>query len=418
MSLNMTTFEAALKVHYTDDRVKNMVYSNNPLLALLPKMESFGGKNLPIPIQYGVPGSRSATFSNALAQKNAVFSGGINRSSKFEDFVLTRVKDYCLASIDNETLEASVGNPNAFMEAAVTEINSAIHSCTRSLATALYRDGSGTIGVAGPVVAAGGGAPATVTLATTDDIVNFEVGMRIKGIDAGGVIHSGDTITAVDRDAGIISLPSLGSIAAADSLFCEGDRNLKVSGLAAWVPDTAPVAGDSFFGVDRSADTTRLAGVRYDASTGGAGGGPVADITEALTKASARLAREGGRPTHCFMNHADYGRLLAFLNTKVEYAEVKAHEVGDISFSALRLHTPSGTVTVIPDHNCPTGRAYLLQMDTWKFYSLGGAPKILQTDGMRMLREASSDGVEVRVGYYGQLGCNAPGYSCVILNLP
>lgn len=414
MSLNMTTFEAALKVHYTDDRVKNMVYSNNPLLAVLPKMEAFGGKNLPIPIQYGVPGSRSATFSNALAQKNAVFSGGLNRSSKFEDFVLTRVKDYCLASIDNETLEASIGNPNAFMEAAVTEINSAIHSCTRSLATALYRDGSGTIGIVdggGPV----GPGPVVITLATTDDVVNFEVGMRIKGqVAGGGAVHAGDTITAVDRDAGTITLPTAGGILANDELFCEGDRNLKVSGLAAWIPDTAPVAGDSFFGVDRSADTTRLGGVRYDAGAAPA----AADIPEALTKASARLAREGGRPTHCFMNHADYGRLLTFLNTKVEYAEVKAHEVGDISFSALRLHTPSGTVTVIPDHNCPTGRAYLLQMDTWKFYSLGGAPKILQTDGMRMLREASSDGVEVRVGYYGQLGCNAPGYSCVILNLP
>lgn len=413
MSLNMTSFEAALKVHYTDDRVKNMVYKNNPLLAMLPKMESFGGKNLPIPIQYGVPGSRSASFADALAQKNAVFAGGINRSSRFEDFVLTRVKDYCLASIDNETLEASIGNPNAFMEAAVTEINSAIHSCTRSLATALYRDGTGTIGIMS-------GAPlvTTIQLATIDDIVNFEVGMTIVGtlVAGTGPAVGTATISAVDRDTGLITTAAAHGLTAVTSPFlsCQGDLSAKVSGLAAWVPDVAPAPLDNFFGVDRSVDTTRLGGVRYDASLAPA----AADMVEALTKASARLAREGGRPDVCFLNHSDYGRLLTFLNTKVEYAEVKAHEVGDISFSALRLHTPSGTVSVIPDHNCPTGKAYLLQMDTWKFYSLGGAPKILQTDGMRMLREASSDGVEVRVGYYGQLGCNAPGYSCVVLNLP
>ena len=407
MSLDMTTFDAALKVHYTDDRVKNIVYKNNPLLAMLPKMERFGGKNLPIPIQFGVPGSRSANFANALAQKNAAFSGGINRSSRFEDYVLTRVKDYCLASIDKETLEASVGNPNAFMEAAATEIDSAINSCTRSLATALYRDGTGTIGVAGAVAAAGGGAPASITLATTDDVVNFEVGMRIQGIDAGGVVHSGNVITAVDRDLGIITVPTLGSIAAADSLFCEGDRNAKISGLAAWVPGTAPVLGDSFFGVDRSVDTSRLAGVR--ATSAGAG-----NKVESLIKASARLAREGGRPTHCFMNHTDYGMLLEELDGKVRYCEVQSYERADISFAALQLHTPSGTVTVVPDHNCPPTVCYLLQMDTWKLYSLGGAPKILQTDGLRFLRESSSDGVEVRVGYYAQLGCNAPGYNCVI----
>ena len=75
MTLDMVSFEAALKEHYTDDRVKNLVYKNNPLLAVLPKMERFGGKNLPIPIQFGVPGSRSASFADALAQKGGASCG-------------------------------------------------------------------------------------------------------------------------------------------------------------------------------------------------------------------------------------------------------------------------------------------------------------------------------------------------------
>ena len=398
MTLDMTSFEAALKEHYTDDRVKNLVYKNNPLLAVLPKMERFGGKNLPIPIQFGVPGSRSASFADALAQK-----GGA--SSQFEDFVLTRVKDYCLASIDNETLEASIGNPNAFMEAAANEVDSAIHSCTRSLATALYRDGTGTIGVAG-----GATAGVTLDLATVDDIVNFEVGMTIVSTAASGALPVLGTavISAVDRDLGVMTTVAAHGMAPGEFIACQGDLSAKISGLGAWVPDAAPAPATPFFGVDRTADTSRLAGVRFAGA--GAPGNKVSD----LTKASARLAREGGRPTHCFMNHVDYGLLLDELNAKVEYAEVAASERGDISFSAMRLHTPSGTVTVIPDHNCPVGKAYLIQMDTWKLYSLGGAPKILQTDGMRFLRESSADGVEVRVGYYAQLGCNAPGYNCVI----
>ncbi len=47
-TLDMTSFAAALKVHYTPQRVENMVYRDNPLLAMLPKYEQFGGKNLPI----------------------------------------------------------------------------------------------------------------------------------------------------------------------------------------------------------------------------------------------------------------------------------------------------------------------------------------------------------------------------------
>ena len=53
----------------------------------------------------------------------------------------------------------------------------------------------------------------------------------------------------------------------------------------------------------------------------------------------------------------------------------------------------------------------MLQMDTWKLYSLGKAPKILDHDSLKMLRESSSDAVEVRVGYYAQLGCKCPGYN-------
>ena len=33
------------------------------------------------------------------------------------------------------------------------------------------------------------------------------------------------------------------------------------------IPSSAPTAGDSFFSVDRSADSTRLAGIRFDGSS-------------------------------------------------------------------------------------------------------------------------------------------------------
>ncbi len=406
MTLNMASFAAALKQHYTDDRVQNLVYQNNPLLAIVPKMESFGGKNLPIPIQYGVPGSRSASFLNAVNQKGTA-------SSAFKDFVLTRVQDYCLASIDNETMEASIGNPNAFMEAAANEIDSALLSCTRSLATALFRDGTGVIGT---IAAAPAPTATTFRLVNPEDIVNFEVGMTLTtstAADATTVVET-VVILSVDRDDGdVVTTAAAAPMVAGHLLACQGDlppalgaAGVKVSGLSAWVPDAAPGAA-AFFGVDRTADTSRLGGVRFDA-------GAIASKIEALTKASARLAREGGRPTHVFMNHIDYGLLLQELNLKVSYAEVEAYERGDISFSSCRVHTPSGTVLVTPDHNCPTGKAYMLQMDTWKLYSLGSAPKILQSDGMRMLRETNADAVEVRVGYYAQLGCRAPGHNCVI----
>jgi len=52
-----------------------------------------------------------------------------------------------------------------------------------------------------------------------------------------------------------------------------------------------------------------------------------------------------------------------------------------------------------------------VQLSTWRLYSLGKAVRVIDTDGLQMLRQASADGVEVRYGSYSNLGCRAPGYN-------
>lgn len=402
MALDLTSFDAALKVHYTNERVMDMVYKDNPLLALLSKYESFGGKNLPIPLIYGNPQGRSQNFSTAKANKT---------STQVTDFVLTRNKDYSLASIDNETLEASKGNANAFLEAATTEIDGAINSLTRSLAIALYRSGSGSIGR----MSNSSFATDQLTLSEPEDVTNFEVSQYIvlSATDGTGSVKAGRLqITAVDRDSGVLTVDqniSAGVATAAqnDYIFIEGDYNSKIKGLSAWIPETAPTAGDNFFSVDRSADATRLAGIRYD--------GSALPIEEALIGGIHRVARESGKPTHCFINYKRWDELVKSLGSKVNYIDdmVKIGEA-TVSFRGVMIHGPKGPVKVIPDQNCPNDVAFLLQLDTWKLYSLGKVPKMIDSDGLKMLRESNEDAVEVRVTYYAQLGCRAPGYNARI----
>jgi hypothetical protein len=396
-SLDMTSFAAGLKAYYTRDKVENMVYSKNPLLAIMPKMEKFYGKNLPIPVLFGNPQGRSATFATAQANKTA---------SKIKDFTLTRVKDYALASIDNETLEASQNDAGAFMEAATVEIDGAIQSATRSLATALYRDGSGVIGIINATVTG-----TTLTLATSSDIVNFEVGMQIQFSELGTsatLRDSGDVIevTAINRSAGSMTLAenlnTISGLTAGDSINVQGDIEGKVKGLEAWLPQS--VTSTAFFGLDRTTDSVRLAGVKYD--------GSAQPIEEALVDGLSLLEREGGAPGHCFTNFANLSNLKKAMGSKVQYVDVKGP--ANLSFKGIQIDGNKEPVTVIGDQNCPAARAYFLDMSVWKFYSLGMAPKILSSDGLKMLREGSADSLEIRVGYYGQLGCRAPGWNGVV----
>lgn len=398
-SLDMTSFEASLKTIYTNDKVMNMVYDNNPFLALLSKMENFGGKNLPIPLIYGNPQGRSQDFATAQSNKTA---------TKITDFVLTRNKDYALASIDNETLQASKGNANAFLEAATTEIDGAINSISRSLAISLYRNGSGSIGR----VSNSSFATTTLTLSQPEDVTNFEVGQVIvvSAADGGGAVKAGQlSIVGIDRDAGTLTTDvnlsaGIATIAQNDYIFIEGDYDSKIKGLSAWIPETAPTS-TPFFSVDRSVDASRLGGIRYD--------GSALPIEEALIGGIHRVAREGGKPSHCFMNYKRWDELVKSLGSKVNYIdEMVSTGEAKVSFRGVMIHGPKGPVKVIPDQNCPNDVAFLLQLDTWKLYSLGKVPQLIDSDGLKMLRETNADAVEVRVTYYAQLATRAPGFNC------
>ena len=383
----MTTFAAALKQHYTDEKIENMVYKDNPFLAMISKYEDFGGENLKLPVKYGIPMGRSATFADAVSNKTA---------SQLKAFLLTRKADYAIASIANETIEASKGNANAFIEAATFEIDGAIESATRSLAISLYGDGSGSIGVVG-ALATTTASNDTVTLATIQDITNFEVGMQLNF----GTATANKKIDSINRDTGVFILDAASGATTTEAIYVDGDKDNMLTGLGGWLPSTAPASTDSFFGVNRSSDSTRLGGIRFDGSS--------LPLEEGLIGAAARVAREGGKPDVCFVNYSNFADLEKALGSKVSYVDVKVNP--EIGFRGILIHGPRGPIKVVPDQNCPNGVAYMLQMDVWKLYSLGKAPKILDSDGLKFLRESTADAVEARIGYYAQLGCRAPGFN-------
>jgi len=312
----------------------------------------------------------------------------------------------------------------AFINGATVVIDGAIRALTNSLATQIFRDGSGTLGIVGT-----GSTTGQIKLSNPSDVVNFEVNMTLEAYTAGvlctGVTGSSSATTvyvvAVNRSTGVVSVSNLmgGTAGGAplsgwtatigSTLNVVGDRTASVGfalkGLGAWIPTTAPTPGDSFFSVDRSTDPTRLAGVRFDGSS--------ESIEEAVIDASLLVAREGGIPDVCIMNFASYAALEKSLGAKAQY--ISFDGPAKIMFPGILINGAAGQIKVFPDRSCPGKTAYLLQMDTWKLYSLGPAPHIAKyADGLEMLRVYNSDAAELRVVSYANLGCNAPGFNAVV----
>lgn len=412
---------AALKELYTgDDYMKDLVYKKNPMLALIPKDESpggFSGKYIPVPLVYGTPQGRSASFANAQGNQTA---------PALSSFFVYRTSNYQLVSITNELLEATKDNAGAFVDEAKLNMDTGFRNISNDLAHDLFNDGTGSRGAIGSITTG------IITLADPSTVVQFEVGMTLVSYSVAGTVFAQSTgaalgfVIAVNRSAGTVTVSATqgGSAGTPTNwstafpfLAVQGDVAfgtatnqqffLKVSGLGAWVPVTAPITGDNFWGVDRSVDVTRLAGVRFNATS--------ESIEEGLIDASSLVSREGGQPDMAFMNFASYAALEKSLGSKVQYVDVK-HDEADIAFAGIKVNAPYGPITVIPDRNCPSQTSYLMQMDTWKLRSLGKAPHILTygLEGLEGLRVGNADALEIRIGYYANLVCCAPGWNCVV----
>jgi hypothetical protein len=332
-------------------------------------------------LEYGNPMGRAHTFTNAQNQQTA--------TSLVSYFVYV-IQDYQLVTITNLLMEQTKTNAGAFVDAAKLQMDGGFRNITNNIAFELFGDGTATRGISAATstqagVTVGG---TVLPLTNAQNIVQFEVGQLLVASATSGGAPSTDTVlvTAVDRANGIVSGTASAATLSANwaigtgmafltvsgDLPTTGASNtgsfLALSGLAAWIPITTPATTDSFWGVNRSADPTRLAGLRYNAAS--------QTIEEGITNALAFTNREGGKPDLCIMDFASYAALVNALGAKVQYVQVNHDEV-EVAFEGITFQSAYGRVTILADRSCPPTTAYLLTMATWKLRSLGKVPHIL-----------------------------------------
>jgi hypothetical protein len=311
----------------------------------------------------------------------------------------------------------------AFVDEAKLHMDTGFRNITNDLAADLFGTGTGSRGQISSITLSGANTSVVIDLTNQADTTKFEVGMLMVASATDGSAPSSDTvlISQIDRIDGILT--GISSVSPSNTLSANWAANgflsvagdlpaggasgtgsfLKVSGLSAWVPSVAPVSGSSFWNVDRSPDQ-RLYGIFKDYSD--------RPIEEALIDLNAQMYLMGASSDYVFVNPISYASLEKSLGAKVQYVDVHHDEV-DISFEGIQISGQTGKLTVIADRNCPAQTAFMLQLDTWKVKSLGKAPHVLTygLEGLEGLRVGTADALEIRIGYYGNLCSNAPGWN-------
>lgn len=406
--LDITAFTPVLKTVFPNGKYpKEEVYKGSVLMGLLPKDENANGLGelIKVPLRYGDPQGRSATASNVLG------SATYQTASKHVAFQLVTKNDYCACRIDGDVIDRSKSDAGAFVRAAKTEIEAALRQLKRSAVHSLYHNGGGAIGRIDTTATV-----ASLVLILTDpaDAVWFEVGQTLEASSTDGTSGSrrvgSAQVSAVDRSAGTISTTGsnwstqITNLSTSDYLFPIGDFGIKFPGLDAWLPLTAPTS-TLFFGVDRTPDVTRLGGVRSSSAFTGV------PIEEALLAMVELVSRQGGMPETILMHTQDFANLQKSLGTRARYVQTPSFDEPKIGYKAIEVILGDMEVRIYADRDCPRGRVFVLQLDTWKLYSLGGIPKALDNDGLNTLRVVTADAVEFQGVYRAVLGCDAPGFN-------
>lgn len=432
---NAVTNVATLKELYSDDAwvMKDLVFNRNPGLALIDKDESeagLGGKYFPVPCLSDTGAGRSANFGNAQTYQSAPVT---------VEFNVTRVQNYSLATLTGDFLRASSQNIGSFMPGAELNVKAAFQSIGNDLAHDIYSDGSGTRGTFG--LGTGTIVNGVITLDSLSQVYQFAVNMALVSFSIAGLTPTQSTaaalgyVIAVDTSLGTVTVSATQGGAAGTPtnwstsfpyLAQVGDTNfisnglssanmLKIAGFAGWVPLTAPGGSDNWFGVNRSISPTKLAGLRFN--------GQNESIQDALIDAVNQLAANGneaGDPDFIFLNPVSYQTLVKQLTSQGVYQMIKAkiNEDVSISFKALVLPTSNGEIAILQDRNVQSATAWIITLKTWKLRTLGKCPQFLTYPGFYDqlgIPVPGSDAIQLQIGYYGNLTCNAPGSNAVVL---
>lgn len=402
---------AIMKTKYPDGRLPMAMFAKFPFLATIQKNEDFDGNDKVIALQTENPQGSSADFQTAL---------GSLAQGTYAKFTLTRVEHFGVARIKGQALKAAAKSTGALVDLWNRETDGINQTEGKNCEIYLHGNGSGTLGSisSGSTVAS-----TVVTLATTSDIVKFDLGMRLGAVSDATLsptVRSGFvTVTSIDRVAGTLTVTgsnwstSIVGLATGDYLVRYGDNASAgtggvITGVRQWIAGgTTP---GTLFGLSRNTDPVRLAGQSYDAT-----GVPLED---ALIEAESLRNYQGQMSKlTAWVNPRDLSTLKKTLGGKVQYTRVNADtSVAGVSFRAIEFEGDFDTIKIMSSPFVSRNVVELLAMDDFSLDSLGPAPQMLDFDGPNFLRVASDDAYEVRFGLYGNSACKIPSGSLIMTN--
>ena len=406
LGINTERLSANLKKTYAGLRIPSIGFKQDPFLSNIKIKTDCSGISESVPVIHADPQGRSATFADAQDIAKTSSHQGVQ-------FEIRPKRNYHVIRIDGMYVRQMRKDAGAFMTRVRSLIDGAIRQLGRDAAINMYRTGWG-----GVARASNPGANTTLAFVEPGAARLFEQGARIQGVQtlASGVLKASGAVAevvATNYSANTVALDVNANTIFAnnDYVVFRGDREnsltpaqRKLSGLEDWVLESAPGGSDNFNGVNRSG-SSRLWGNYYD--------GTNESIVNALINGVEVVTGNGGEPDVGYVSTAVFRDLTILFEGEYKpcSAGSKAMQEAGIGVRGIEVMVAGRYVKLYPSNVCQSDVVWLLDGASWSIKSWGPFMSILDDSGSVMMTVDDADGIEIRVGHYADMACDAPGHN-------
>src|SRR6478609_5141294 len=390
----LTSITNILKTWYTDAKFESLLFRNSPTISKFAK-NRIGGKEYGISMLYGRGGATSGDYTVAVANSASTAQNAemkIQPGKIFSVFNLTQ-----LAMLAGQ---AGNGTKANYIAPLVNLMFAATEGLRKTAAAAVFGSGYGELGVVGTSGILTTVVGSNTTNLTSDVVIKLDIGTVFSVTNSGVSLlpsatlrTSVNTVTAIGSAiAGTTTYPvtftatAIETWTATDWIELAGSRdgsnnpNLP-TGLGGWLPSYfnrtgaswTTYIGTSFYGVNRSVATDRLAGNYYLRNVAGS-----EKYIDAIMEGVRLVRRAGGVPDMIVVNDVSYKQILSEANAQTTYFQsinnsadkksgsqvTKGLQEVDFQFSTTWLKT------VVDDPYCPTNLVYILDSSVVEFAGL------------------------------------------------
>lgn len=407
MAHTVTSFDAFLKDNYDKAEIAKLVNEEHVALDMLDTGLRLTGRRWIVPFVDGNPQGVGSTVAAAQAGAQQAAPGA---NIQGDEWTIAYGDYSAHVEVADKVMAVSSSDMGAFFEDKKEEIDGLYRTFGDVMSSYILRDAGRALGSF--TISTG-----VCTLVNKSDIVNFEKGMLIQASADDGtstshaLLGSGSIgyCYAVNYNAGTFTVATSAANAAAGTAgtpaswtgtmyaFRNSDfggtssPNRVILGYGAWCPPSDP--SDTFEGVNRALDPLRRGGVRLTAAeVAGLG------LEQRIKRLSVRMASRGIAGKKVLLHPEQWQALADSLEARGN--RPLNEKVGQFNFSSLKLATPKGMVDVFADKFMPIDAAYMFDPQYIKLGSVDGFPKVVNGDGLTMLRKSDANTYEYRLVTY------------------